>query len=590
VPAPGVQASFPPSSVPTSDGLAGGALLGAHNTPVWALEPPPVHSFVSASRNPNPALSDGQAPALSSPSSWVSSAPSDGSSSVLSTNAPVSALDALVLVDHFLRTEANSGALGGSTASGRDDTVVSSPPSFLSCAGSGPVTPPAPMPTGTPPQSPSLSGGALISEGQAALPPVAQRHDLLAIGEQPPSSTPPSAAQAVTPACPSSFQPAPPAPSDVGGGARIPWTPSFPATRPLVPSFPSAVGGGVPAASAAQALPQSPATHSNAEVAPVPTPPPPPPHRLVSKPPRLVLTAQAAEKMPSLHMGDEEILQPLEERSLATLVEELQRAAQDRFGLPLSRDTATTALEVSRHQSDASGWPSVDEALSCLRPHPAPSVVLPPTSASDSAAAPLSVVVPVSTSNRPTERPPPVTPAVYASRAPAADPSQFSGLSIDALLRLQMQQQQEAFRLRMSVPWLSQPTAPTPPGQFPPPASAVQPPSQLLSSSHPTISNGHGAFSSPVPPPLPQTVNIRQPPPLPVPPPFPPNPGVSSSARFRRRADGRAEGPITAPAPAPRDRCTSCGHRGHDSLQCPEGLDVSSVVDAAEHLEAAVRE
>ena len=87
---------------------------------------------------------------------------------------------------------------------------------------------------------------------------------------------------------------------------------------------------------------------------------------------KLVLSPAARDMLLTLHNGEAEMLQPLEsveggQTTLRSLVQELQAAAHDAYGCSLTCGVALAALEVSRHQPGAAGWPSVESALLCLR-------------------------------------------------------------------------------------------------------------------------------------------------------------------------------------------------------------------------------
>ncbi len=84
-------------------------------------------------------------------------------------------------------------------------------------------------------------------------------------------------------------------------------------------------------------------------------------------PSRIVLTENAAQCMLLLHTGERELLHPLDYGDISDLVSRVQAAALERFGFPLQLNIAVTALEVSRQMSGASGFPQLEEALSCLR-------------------------------------------------------------------------------------------------------------------------------------------------------------------------------------------------------------------------------
>lgn len=520
-----------------------GAGLSAPSTPVWTLQPPPAQAFSAVAASSLFAPGECVAPALAvqpSAQSSFSSATLVAESRSLSDNAPMSALDALVLADNFLASEAVAPATPPDSLG---DTVRPLSPSFLSDAANLAAGPSAPMagtpqprlqPTVAPPSSEHRASGAELRD-EVALSPLAlfqQRQPL-----------PPLSSVVVPP------QPPPPTPPISSSGQQ-------PASvRPPVPPFRSSnesLATRQPSSSALTGLPLPPPQFSPAQ--------------------RLVFTTPATQLMINLHHGDVELLQPLEESVVAAFVDQLQRAAQERFGLPLARNKAMSALEVSRHLPGASGWPSLDESLSCLRVVGAEPPGWPE--------APIVAAPPAPPNNLPT---------AAASALRPAPQMQISN-NTESLMRLQQQQQREYLRSRMAIPWLSQPEPPGPP----PPAA----PTALLQLPQPNLSGrpldssravpGPGATPSAVPSLL-NPVNTSSnlfPPPLPAPPPSAPKSGVSSSARFRRRAVG----PIVAPAPTSRDRCASCGHRGHDALRCPEGLDVASVVDAAEHLEAAMRE
>jgi hypothetical protein len=528
--------------VATSDGVC----LSAPRTPSWAFQPPSAQAFSAAAASPLSTSGGGAARSLavqpSSLSSFSSEAPG-AESTLLSTNVPTSALDARVLTDNLLASEA---VIPGTLQDPLQATVLLSSPSFLSVVANSPASPPRPsadilLPRlqassfpgysavdGAPPSSELRAPGVepvdvvasnplLPPQQQQILPP---QLSVVDAPQPPPSALPtPSSGQQPTPVRP----PVPPFRLSVESPAT-----RQPSTLPLT------------------GLPRLPFQPSPAQ--------------------RLVLTAPATQLLTNLHHGDVELLQPLEESVVAAFIDQLQRAAQERFGFPLARNMAMSALEVSRHQLGASGWPSLDEALSCLRVVDGGS----PTDATHPA--------------------PPTNPsAAVASAPPPAQPMRVSN-TIESLMRLQQQQQREYLRSRLAIPWLSQPV---PPGLQPPAA-----PTALLQPRQPSLSGVPlgGSRAAPGPGATPSaalsllnSVNMSSnlsPLPLPAPPPFPPRSGVSSSARFRRRAVG----PIVAPAPTARDRCTSCGHHGHDALRCPEGLDVTSVVDAAEHLEVAMRE
>jgi hypothetical protein len=83
---------------------------------------------------------------------------------------------------------------------------------------------------------------------------------------------------------------------------------------------------------------------------------------------RLGLTKEAVSILQELHDGTREMLTPLGGAvSLKELVIQLQQAAQAEHHLPLTNGVALGALEVSRHQQGAGGWPAVEAALLCLR-------------------------------------------------------------------------------------------------------------------------------------------------------------------------------------------------------------------------------
>ena len=104
-----------------------------------------------------------------------------------------------------------------------------------------------------------------------------------------------------------------------------------------------------------------------------------------------------------LHHGELD-LEPLDVQAaeVSALVGQVETAAIDRFGCPLRRGVAISALEISRAMPGASGYPQLDEALSCLRLLPAtrqppPPVVHPPPLPSNqatSAPAPPAAAVP----------------------------------------------------------------------------------------------------------------------------------------------------------------------------------------------------
>ena len=569
----------------------------APSTPMWALQPPSALAFSAVTQSPLFAPGEGVAPFLavqpSTQSSFSSVAPVSESSS-LPTNAPMSALDALVLADNFLASEAVvSGTPQAHPSGSPEATAPFSSPSFLSAVANSVASPPEPS-AGTiqPRPQPDPSPGYSALDGAPPSPVLqapnvgsrdarspALEMDEVASNPLPPSQQP----RILSPlfSVVSSSQPPLPAPPSSLSGQQPPLVrhlvpPLLPLQQPqlLLPKL-SVVDP-----------PQPPPSIPSSGQQPTPVRPPVPPFRssvespamrkpstlsltglLPSQPSpaqRLVLTAPAMELMIHLHHGDVELLQPLEESVVSDVADQLQRAAQERFGLPLARKMAMSALEVSRHQCGASGWPTLDVALSCLR------VVNgggPPTDATHPA-------------------PPAKSSAPIAPAPPLAPQTRISN-NLESLMRLQQQQQQEHLRSILAIPWLSQPGPPGPtplaaPTALLPPNLSGRPLDSLRAAS------GPGATPSAVPSIL-NSVNMSSnlpPPPLPAPPLLPPRSGVSSSARFRRRAVG----PIVAPAPTSRDRCTSCGHHGHDALRCSEGLDVTSVVDAAEHLEAAMRE
>jgi hypothetical protein len=575
---------------------------GLPDTPSWALQPPP--EFLSSFAASNDEDGHLPAPQLLSTSSTL---PLDASS-VFSPNVPVSALDSQALAAEFLHAETQNAppATSSLAAAGSDRPA---PSSFLSSEGIAlPAAAGYPQPSA--PSFPSLGGViGVLSRAPTLLPPASASAPPLLPSSAPAGLAAASSSSQVLPLSLSATPGATPITSRLATPpssvpyvstqrvqpqlpqlpfsavvAENPRSSGLPPSRPFVLSSLSSAGRSTPdhgphPPSAADGLPRAP-------MAPVNTPPPQAlQHRdaAAHQRRRLVLTPSAASMMLDLHNGEMDILQPLEGGFAAAFVENLQREALELFGLPLAPSMATTVMEVSRHLPGANGWPTLEEALACLRNPHAPAAGLPQQ------AAPTVNRPPPTFGNPPSilaERQPPPS-AADASQHPRPPVPRFT-LSDETLLRMQTRMQQDFLRSTSGLPQppqavhLQPPIAPVSQPRLPPL------PGQLAIAPQPV--SGHGLVPNAVPPSYPSLVNVRSPPPLPVPPPFPPSSSVSSSARFRRRTEGRAVGPISAPAPEPRDRCTSCGHRGHDALQCPEGLDVASVVDAAEHLEAAMRE
>ena len=86
----------------------------------------------------------------------------------------------------------------------------------------------------------------------------------------------------------------------------------------------------------------------------------------------LCLNPAARDMLLKLHNGEAEMLQPLDsieggQATLRDMIQQLQAAAQEAHGCHLTCGVALAALEVSRHQPGAAGWPNVEAALLCLR-------------------------------------------------------------------------------------------------------------------------------------------------------------------------------------------------------------------------------
>jgi hypothetical protein len=226
-----------------------------------------------------------------------------------------------------------------------------------------------------------------------------------------------------------------------------------------------------------------------------PQPPPPP-----TPPPRVVLTNEAAQLALELHNGEIDIFQPLEGGDLDAMVRGLVAAVQVRFGatVTFSPGLAYTVLETARYLPGANGWPSIENALSCLRVASArlPSAL---NTSESSPAAPLPVPLRVNYLPQPPSAPLPSTGFSFVRRA--------SGGSIQRL---------------------------------PPPHSSV-------------------------------------------------NSNVTTSARFRNLLCRPTDtAPPTLSSRQNQDPrlllCSSCGVAGHDAIQCPQGLDVAAIVDAAQDM------
>jgi hypothetical protein len=342
---------------------------------------------------------------------------------------------------------------------------------------------------------------------------------------------------------------------------------------------------------------------------------------------RIVLTESAAQMMLEMHTGEREILQPLDVLEVSGLVSQVCATALERFGSPLRRSMAVTALEVSRQMPGASGFPQLEEALACLRPlsRPAPPT---PTAPRSAAQPPLSTGVRVT--------PPPVPPLAPSDNARSLLPR--SGVpSLSALMpppaapvthqvSLTGAAQRDLFFLQTGQ-WMPLPSLddfriaqlisslqsvipsrfgvsaslehrialdavelsrylPQAAGQ-PSLAGALscleQQPLQPPAASRPLDHNQVPFFrraSGSLPPPPSEGL-------VPRPPPVHPyvNSGLVNSARLRKFAPPSLFGPT----PRNRDRgqhllCPSCGVAGHDALHCPQGLDVSAVVTAAQEL------
>jgi hypothetical protein len=344
---------------------------------------------------------------------------------------------------------------------------------------------------------------------------------------------------------------------------------------------------------------------------------------------RVVLTEAAAQVMLQLHTGEMDILQPLDALEVSDLVSQVQATVLERLGSPLRRSMAMTALEVSRHMPGASGVPQLEEALSCLRTlsRPKPHTPTAPFSAAQPAQ-------PAGVRETPPPVPPPAplhdgrllqprsgVPSLSALMPPPAAPAtrqvSLTGAAQRDLFLLQTGQwvplpPLDDFRIAQLVCSLQSVI----PSRFGVSASlehrtaldAVELSRYLPhASGQPSLAGMlncielqplHHPVAPAAPRPLVQQLFLRRasgnlpPPPseglVPRPPPVHPyvNSGLLvNSARLRHFAPPSLFGST----PRTRDSgqhllCPSCGVAGHDALHCPQGLDVSAVVTAAQEL------
>jgi hypothetical protein len=148
-----------------------------------------------------------------------------------------------------------------------------------------------------------------------------------------------------------------------------------------------------------------------------------PDHPLAALPPRVVMTSEAAQLTMELHNGEMELLQPMSGERQAVLAQELVAAVHSIYGVAaiFPIELAHTVLETSRYLPGAGGWPTVENAMSCLRSKGP----LPPSYQSHAGIAPRPPAGPPPTTGlsfvrRPDSRPPPRVRSVASAPAPSA--------------------------------------------------------------------------------------------------------------------------------------------------------------------------
>ncbi len=335
---------------------------------------------------------------------------------------------------------------------------------------------------------------------------------------------------------------------------------------------------------------------------------------LSSNSPRVVFTEEAAAMMIRLHQGELD-LQPLDAQAagIPELINQVEAAALERFGSPLRGNMALSALEVSRNMPGASGFPQLEEALSCLRLRPSrPAFPPPPIPFSQEASAPPPPAVAVSA------RPPSLRPGVLSALMPPPTAPAVQRIALNSTA------QRELSLLRSGAKQLLPPLGETQVTRL---VRNLQDyilyhfgPSVLLehrtaleavelsrylphASGQPSVAGVLSCLEQPLRPPTapavprPLTTFSRRPsgdlpPPLSggfiAPPPSNSqlvNASLLDSTRFKNFA------PPSLLASTSRSRgrvqhamCASCGVTGHDAFHCPQGIDVSAVVTAAQEL------